>query len=109
MGEGKKKVTLFTPSNIYHKYFKIIWHGMVIQTKDDKYWGALESSAKILLTYPLLHGHGSSSLNHSKLFMPKNSIGARVNSVMGQGGKDRTGVDPELLQTYPIKAGRREI
>ena len=82
---------------------------MVIQTKDDKYWGALESSAKILLTYPLLHGHGSSSLNHSKLFMPKNSIGARVNSVMGQGGKDRTGVDPELLQTYPIKAGMREI
>ena len=70
---------------------------MVIQTKDDKYWGALESSAKMLLTYPLLRGHGSSSLYHSKLFMPKNSIGARVNSAMSQGGKNRTGVDPELL------------
>ena len=70
---------------------------MVIHTKDDKYWGALESSAKMLLTNPLLRGHGSSSLYHSKFFMPKNFIGARVNSAMNRGGKDRTGVDPELL------------
>lgn len=45
----------------------------------------------------LLRGHGSSSLHHSKFFMPKNSIEARWNSAMSWGGKDRTGVDPELL------------
>lgn len=77
--------------------FKIILHGMMIQRKDNNNRNALESSAKMLLTYPLLCGHGSSSLYQSKFFMPKNSIEARWNSAMSWGGKDRTGVDPELL------------
>ena len=66
-------------------------HGMVIQTKDNNKFG------ENVVNLPLLRGHGSSSLYHSKFFMPKNSIEARWNSAMSWGGKDRTGVDPELL------------
>ena len=69
----------------------------MVQTKDDNNRDALESLAKMLLTYPILRGHGSSSMYHSKFFMPKNSIGARVNFAISRSGKDRIGVDPELL------------
>ena len=75
----------------------------MVQTKDDNNRNALESLAKMLLTYPILRGHGSSSMYHSKFFMPKSSIGARVNFAMSWSGTDRIEVDPELLKTYPIK------
>ena len=77
--------------------FKIILHGMVIQTKDNNNRNALESSAKMLLTYHCYAVMVQVPSKSSKFFMPKNSIEARWNSAMSWGGKDRTGVDPELL------------